>query len=286
MQTTTFDFYQGSAPLLISIPHMGTSIPPTLADGMTPGALTVADTDWHLDLLYAFAETLGASFIRSRISRYVIDLNRPPDDESLYPGQTTTSLCPTETFRGEPIYRPGCEPSAGEVQRRLEQVWQPYHQQLEQELQRLRALHGCALLWDGHSIASHLPRLFDGKLPDFNIGTNQNQSCSAAIGEAVSAAAQRVCAGHPAGFTWIANGRFKGGYITRKYGRPALGIHAVQMEMCQSLYMDEHLPFGYLPARAEAAVPVVRSMIEAALAAMQSEVAASEKSTKATGAPN
>ncbi|WDZ95928.1 N-formylglutamate deformylase [Herbaspirillum sp. WKF16] len=284
MQTTSFDFHQGSAPLLISIPHMGTFIPPALAAGMTPAASAVADTDWHLDRLYAFAESMGASFIRARASRYVIDLNRPPDDESLYPGQTTTSLCPTETFRGEPLYRPGCEPSAEEVRRRLEQVWQPYHQRLEQELQRLRAAHGCALLWDGHSIASHLPRLFEGKLPDFNIGTNQGQSCSPAIGAAVSCAAQHACEGHPAGFTWVANGRFKGGYITRRYGRPALGIHAVQMEMCQSLYMDEHAPFGYLPERAHAAVPVVRGMIDAALAALRAGAATSPDAGRQAGA--
>lgn len=275
MPASSFDFYRGSAPLLISIPHMGTHIPPELAKGMTPEALTIADTDWHLDRLYAFAESMGASFIHARTSRYVIDLNRPPNDESLYPGQTTTSLCPTETFRGEPLYLPGYEPSADEVRRRLDQVWHPYHQQLEDELQRLRALHGCALLWDGHSIASHLPRLFDGKLPDFNIGTHQNRSCSTVIGEAVSSAAQHACTGQAGGFTWIANGRFKGGYITRNYGRPALGIHAVQMEMCQSLYMDERAPFGYLPARALTAVPVVQAMIEAAMAAMRSDAAAS-----------
>jgi N-formylglutamate deformylase len=215
MQSSTFDFHQGSAPLLISIPHMGRQITPGLAARMTPQARLLADTDWHLEQLYGFARTLGASLLGARVSRYVIDLNRPPDNASLYPGQTTTSLCPTETFRGEPLYRLGAEPTAEETSQRLQEVWRPYHQQLESELQRLRALHGYVLLWDAHSITSHLPRLFEGKLPDFNIGTNNGQSCATTVADAVADAAGQACP--PAGHTWVANGRFKGGYITRHY---------------------------------------------------------------------
>lgn len=264
-QSPMFDFRQGTAPLVISIPHMGTQLPETFAAGMQPVAGVLADTDWHLDKLYGFAEALGASVIQARYSRYVVDLNRPPSDESLYPGQTTTSLCPSETFRGEPLYREGGAPDANGIAARVTDYWQPYHNALRAELDRLRAAHGAVLLWDAHSIASVLPRLFDGKLPDLNLGTNNGASCAPHVQQALVKAA-----GAAAGerFTWIANGRFKGGYITRHYGAPEQGIHAIQLEMCQSTYMDETAPFGYRPDLAGEVAPVVQAMIEASLAAV------------------
>ncbi|BAN26657.1 N-formylglutamate deformylase [Caballeronia insecticola] len=257
-----FSLERGDAPLLISIPHLGTHIPDSLRTQYTDIALTVADTDWHLDRLYAFAAALGATVIGARVSRYVIDLNRPSNDESLYPGQTTTSLCPIETFRGEPLYREDCAPDAAERNRRVATYWQPYHDALRDELKRLRAQHRHVLLWEAHSIASVLPRLFDGKLPDLNIGTQDGRTAALSVQEAI----ERAAAASP--FTWIANGRFKGGFITRHFGAPQDGIHAVQLEMCQSAYMNEDAPFDYLPDVAHKIEPVVRGMVSGALEAI------------------
>jgi N-formylglutamate deformylase len=261
--TDIFSLERGTAPLIISIPHLGTQIPAAMQGQYTDVALTVADTDWHLDRLYAFAKELGATILGARVSRYVIDLNRPPNDESLYPGQTTTSLCPTETFRGEPVYRDGCEPDAAERQRRVQTFWQPYHDTLSAELKRLRAAHANVLLWEAHSIASVLPRLFDDKLPDLNLGTQDGRTAAAVVqGQAERAAAA-------SGYTWIANGRFKGGYITRHFGAPQDGIHAIQLEMCQSVYMSETAPFDYVPALAEKVQPVLREMVGGAFEAVK-----------------
>jgi N-formylglutamate deformylase len=261
--TDLYTLERGDAPLLISIPHLGTQIPDALRDRYTDIAQTVADTDWHLDRLYAFAKELGATILGARISRYVIDLNRPPNDESLYPGQTTTSLCPTETFRGEPIYRDGCAPDAAERQRRVTAYWQPYHDTLRAELQRLRALHANVLLWEAHSIASVLPRLFDNKLPDLNIGTQDGRT----VATQVQQSAERAAAA--SAYTWVANGRFKGGYITRHFGVPYDGVHAIQLEMCQSIYMNEAEPFDYVPALAQKVEPVLREMVSGALDAVK-----------------
>ncbi|AWV01435.1 N-formylglutamate deformylase [Burkholderia sp. JP2-270] len=260
--TELFTLQRGDAPLLISIPHLGTGIPAPLRDTYSEAALTLADTDWHLDRLYAFASEFGATVLGATVSRYVIDLNRPQNDESLYPGQTTTGLCPTETFCGEPVYREGGAPDAQEKARRVHEYWQPYHATLEAELARLRARHGNVLLWEAHSIASVLPRLFDGKLPDLNLGTQDGRTAAPALLAAVA----REAAASP--FTWVANGRFKGGHITRRFGEPSCGVHAIQLEMCQSTYMSEAFPFAYDPARAAAVQPTLRRMIDAALAVL------------------
>lgn len=262
VQQTVFTFHQGWIPLLISIPHLGTEIPTEIAGEMTDAAHAVADTDWHLDCLYSFAKDAGASILGARFSRYVIDLNRPPGGESLYPGQTTTGLCPAETFHGEPLYLEGKAPSQDDVQRRLATYWHPYHEKLRAELDAMKQQFGQVLLWEAHSIASVLPRLFEGKLPDLSIGTNAGASCDASILDVLSselAEDQR--------FTWVANGRFKGGYITRAFGQPSNGFHAIQLEMCQSTYMDEQAPFSYRPDLAEQIQPVVERMIFAAVAA-------------------
>jgi N-formylglutamate deformylase len=250
----------GTAPLLVSIPHAGTEIPDELARRMTSAALQRADIDWHLPLLYTFASEMGASLLVARFARHVIDLNRPPEDESLYPGQDVTGLLPTDTFRKEPLYLAGQAPGAGEAAERRERYWRPYHEALAAELARLRALHGQVVLWEAHSIASRVPRFFAGKLPDLNLGTAEGRACAPACQAAVEAemAAQRV-------YTHVSNGRFKGGYITRHYGRPEAGIHALQLEMCQSTYMDESAPFGYRPDRAERVQPLLQRMLNAAL---------------------
>ncbi|WP_321964552.1 N-formylglutamate deformylase [Paraburkholderia sp. J7] len=263
MISPIFDFHRGTVPLLVSIPHLGTAIPADIREQLTDVAGEVADTDWHLDRLYAFAKKMGASVLGARVSRYVIDLNRPASGESLYPGQTTTGLCPTETFRGEPLYRNGAGPNAAEVARRLDRYWRPYHAQLRAELDRLTAEFGAVLLWEAHSIASVLPRLFEGKLPDLNIGTNNGLSCDAGVLDAIT----RTLGAQP--FTWIANGRFKGGYNTRAYGEPQKGVHAVQLEMCQSTYMSETSPFEYLPEVAGEVEPVVERMVTAAFEAVR-----------------
>lgn len=265
MAGDVFNLRRGEQPLLISIPHMGTYIPADIAGRLTPAANLLADTDWHLGQLYDFAAAMGATILQANYSRYVIDLNRPPGDESLYPGQATTSLCPTETFPGEPVYQEGKVPAKEEIAARLSAYWRPYHDQLQAELTRLRALHGAVLLWDAHSIASRLPRLFDGKLPDFNIGTNEGRSCAVAVQDAIGRAAAAAAGSR---YTSVVNGRFKGGYITRHYGQPQDNIHAVQLEMCQSTYMDETPPFDYRPDLAQDAALVIRAVMDAALEAL------------------
>lgn len=264
MSDTGFHFCQGSVPLLISIPHLGTEIHADVRSQLTDIADVVADTDWHLDRLYGFAARMGASVLGARFSRYVIDLNRPSTGESLYPGQTTTGLCPTETFRGEALYPNGGAADSSEVERRLHAYWHPYHAKLRQELDRLKAQFGHVLLWEAHSIASVLPRLFEGKLPDLNVGTNCGHSCDARVLDAITSSLRD----QP--FTWVANGRFKGGHITRAYGKPEHGVHAVQLEMCQSTYMNEEAPFEYRPDLAARVEPVVEKMVSAALGAVRS----------------
>lgn len=229
-----FTLHRGGAPLLISLPHDGIALPEDIAARMTPEARSVPDTDWFVSRLYDFARRLGASVLVPHYSRYVVDLNRPPDDVSLYPGQNTTGLCPAVRFSGDPVYLPRQEPSADDIAARVERYWRPYHEALAQELARLRDAHGRVLLWEGHSIRSVVPFLFEGRLPDLNLGTAAGASCAPALQarlEAVLGAQQD--------YTWIANGRFKGGHITRHYGRPAEGVDAVQLELAQCTYMDE-----------------------------------------------
>jgi|SRR6478735_7911893 len=256
-----FTLHTGTAPLLVSLPHDGSEIPPDIAARLVPAARRAPDTDWHVSRLYAFARELGASVLVPRHSRYVIDLNRPSDDVSLYPGQNTTGLCPTVQFNGEPVYLPGQEPDAAEIAQRLQTYWKPYHDALQQELARLRAVHGRAVLWDGHSIRSVVPFLFEGRLPDFNVGTAGGASCSPAL----QARLQAVLAAQN-DYSHVVNGRFKGGHITRHYGRPAEGVQAVQLELAQLNYMDED-SFTYLPQRAEPTAALIRRLLEAALEA-------------------
>lgn len=257
-----FRFRQGTRPLLISMPHVGTHVPPALAARLTEEARHVPDTDWHLERLYDFADELGASVLVATHSRYVIDLNRPPDGASLYPGQSVTGLCPVDTFDDTPVYaNPGDLPGDAETAERRDAIWQPYHAKLTEELARIRAQHGVAALWDAHSIRSVLPRFFEGKLPDLNLGTGKGISCDPALAQTLQGIAESA-----AGYTGVLNGRFTGGYITRNYGNPAQNVHAVQLEMTQSSYMQEKLPFDYLPEVAAGVQPHVRRMIEAVLA--------------------
>ncbi len=254
----------GSVPMLVSMPHSGVHIPVALRDRYLPQALLVEDTDWHLSRLYDFLDALGVSVLTPHTSRYVIDLNRPPDDTPMYPGAANTELCPTRFFNGTPLYQVGDEPTAEERAERRDIYWQPYHRALADELARLKATHGYALLWDAHSIRSEIPWLFEGRLPDLCIGTAGGASADASITRAVSEA----CIASPE-FTSVVNGRFKGGYITRTYGSPQHHVHAIQLEMCQRTYMQESPPYAYYEPLAARLQPVLQHMIESALEASE-----------------
>lgn len=259
---STFTLTEGRVPLLVSFPHVGTHIPQELRSHYVPRAHAVEDTDWHLALLYDFLVELGASFIVPSTSRYVIDLNRPPDNAPMYPGASNTELCPTRFFTGEALYCDTNEPNAAERQRRLELYWQPYHSALTTELARIKAQHGFALLWDAHSIRSEIPWLFEGRLPDLNIGTANGCSADMRLANAV----MQACSAQSE-YSAVLNGRFKGGYITRHYGQPALHVHAIQLEMCQSTYMQEAPPFAYDAEKASRIQLLLRKMVAEALAA-------------------
>jgi N-formylglutamate deformylase len=252
----------GSAPLLVSMPHIGTEIPEELQADYVPRALAAEDTDWHLARLYNCLPQMGATVLRPRYSRYVIDLNRPPDDAPMYPGASNTELCPTRFFNGDALYREGRAPSSEERKRRRSLYWQPYHDALRSQLNRLKAEHGFVLLWDAHSIRSKIPWLFEGVLPDLNIGTAGGASANPSITQATADAAARY-----GDVSHVVNGRFKGGYITRHYGDPAGHVHALQLEMCQGLYMSERPPFAYDEALGPGVQPMLRDMMSAALAA-------------------
>lgn len=259
----TFELWAGSAPLLISSPHSAQALTADVRARMTPAGHAVADTDWFVAALYApIAQALGASFLVPTYSRYLIDLNRAPDGAALYPGQSETGLCPLLSFADEPLYLPGLNPDAQEVALRRERYWQPYHDALKAELERLRALHGAVLLWDAHSIAAEVPKFFQGRLPDLNIGSNDGATASAAIHLAL-----RRCCEKQTRFSHVFNGRFKGGYITRRYGQPQTGVHAIQLETNQDAYMDLKQT-QLLPSRASELSATIHQLLGAAIAAL------------------
>ncbi|MCG8708641.1 N-formylglutamate deformylase [Brenneria sp. 4F2] len=268
MTPPIFTLTQGHAPLLISIPHCGEYLPPELAARMSPQARRVPDTDWYLPRLYELAAGLGASVLQANYSRYVIDLNRACDGSNLYPGQKTTTLCPTFTFHDEAIYADAAdEPDQTEIASRIETYWQPYHTALQQEIARLVAQHGQVLVWEAHSIESELPMLFDGVLTTLNLGNNDGVSCAPAILEASAEVAR------DSGLTWSANSRFKGGYITRHYADPAHGVHFLQLEMGRRAYMDEGAPWKWRDEPAERTRQMLRKMVAAALGALPERAA-------------
>ncbi len=251
---------RGSTPLLVSLPHVGTALPGDQRWRYVGRAFDLEDTDWHLEALYGFVRDLGASLLVPRYSRYLIDLNRPSGNAPMYPGANNTELCPTRFFSGDALYREGAAPDAAEIERRTAHYWQPYHDALAGELGRLRQAHGHALLFDAHSIRSVLPWLFTGKLPDLNLGSAGGASCAPGLRDALAT----VLAAQGA-YTHVVDGRFKGGYITRHYGRPADRVHAVQLEMCWSCYMDEAPPFVVDAARAARLQPRLRQLLDTLL---------------------
>jgi len=248
-----FRFQPGESPLLISVPHDGRELPEEMQARMTTVGLSIPDTDWHVAKLYEFATDMGANILVANYSRYVVDLNRSADDAALYPGQVATGLCPLQSFAGESIYRSGgvddCEKA-----HRIETYWDPYHAQLSNTIDSLRAKHGFALLWDAHSIPSVVPRLFDDELPELNLGSNSGESCEQSIEESVVAVAS--ASSHSA----VINGRFQGGYITRHYGDPENGTHALQLEIAQRAYMNEQTT-GFEPAKAAVLRDTLREML-------------------------
>jgi N-formylglutamate deformylase len=255
-----FTLRRGDAPLLISFPHVGTTIPADQAPRYTPRALAVEDTDWFVDRLYAFAAELGATLLVAQCSRYLVDLNRPVENTPMYAGRNNTELCPTRHFTGEPLYREGCAPDAAEIRRRVGLYWQPYHDTLVAELARLKAQHGHVVLFDAHSIRSRLPWLFEGTLPHLNLGTVDGRSCGATLCAALAAVLAAQCE-----FSHVVDGRFKGGHITRHHGSPAAGVHAVQLEMSWRAYMDETAPPRWDPQRAAGILPLLRRLVQAML---------------------
>jgi formiminoglutamase len=225
--------HHGDAPLVVSFPHTGTEIPEPIDSQLVSPWLSRKDTDLWVDVLYDFAHEMGATTVRTALSRTVIDVNRDPSGASLYPGQVTTGLCPMETFDGEPLYKSGSEPGPAEVLRRRALYFDPYHQALAFEVERKRAEFGCVVVYDAHSIRSRMPRLFEGELSQFNIGTNHGVTCDPLLVQAI----ESIC--DASGYTRVTNGRFRGGWITRRCGNPGLGIHAVQMELAMRGYLHE-----------------------------------------------
>jgi N-formylglutamate amidohydrolase len=251
----------GTLPVLVNVPHAGTYVPPAMAERLTDEGRAVPDTDWHVAALYDFAPMTGVGLLAATHSRFVVDLNRDPDGVPLYPGADNTETVPTRTFQNAPVWRPGAAPDAAEIAERVRLYWRPYHARVADEVAALRRRHGHCILLDGHSIRSVLPRFFDGKLPDLNLGTASG--ASAALG--VQQAAEAVLATTNR-FTFVSNGRFKGGYITRHYGRPAEGAHALQLEMAISAYADEAAPERLDRARTAPLVEVLQRLVAALVA--------------------
>ncbi|MBS0319024.1 MAG: N-formylglutamate deformylase [Proteobacteria bacterium] len=250
---------RGDGPLIVDVPHAGTHLPDAIALRMTAAARRVPDTDWHVDRLYGFVRDMGATLMAATHSRYVVDLNRDPSGTALYPGADNTELCPTRAFDHAPLYR-DAPPDAVEIDARIATFFTPYHDALAAEVARVKARHGYAVVLDGHSIPSAVPRFFDGRLPDLNLGTAGGTSCAPAL--------ERVAASTLAGatgFSHVVNGRFKGGWITRRFGTPATGVHALQLEMTQASYCDERAAGVYDEARAAPLVTVLERLCVALL---------------------
>lgn len=255
-----FEFHQGNVPLLVSMPHSGLNLTPEVEQGLTDAARKLPDTDWFIPELYECVKELGVSVISANYSRYVVDLNRPSDDKPLY-ATKTTGLFPEILFDSTPVFIEGKAPTEADHDRYIQQIWQPYHSTIEQELARLKEIHGYAILFDAHSIAAQVPMLFEGTLPEFNWGTNQGESCSSTIVDAVMDALFDS-------YNQVLNGRFKGGFITRGFGNPSENIHAIQLELSQATYLnDDALTQGRYELDAEKSA-AVKSQLKAILSAI------------------
>lgn len=252
---TPVEVIRGDGPIILGMPHTGTYVPPDVQARLNERGRGIADTDWNIHKLYD-GLLPNATIVRATFHRYVIDANRDPSGQSLYPGQNTTGLVPLTDFDGLDIWKE--TPGDDAVEHRRTSWHAPYHAALEAELDRVRQRHGAAVLYDCHSIRSRIPFLFDGTLPDFNIGTNGGTTCAPALADA----AEEVCRAAE-GYTTVVNGRFRGGWTTRHYGRPDEGLHAIQMELAQSTYMEEAPPWRYLPERAESIRKPLKELLTA-----------------------
>ncbi|SMF07893.1 formiminoglutamase [Tistlia consotensis] len=250
---------EGEGPVVLGQPHGGTEVPEEIRARLNAVGAGLSDTDWHIGRLYD-GLLPGATVVQARLHRYVIDCNRDPSGASLYPGQATTGLCPVTDFDGRPLWSAGAEPDEAEIARRRDAYHAPYHAALAAQIERVRARHGVCLFFDCHSIRSLVPRLFEGRLPTFNLGTNGGASCAPAVESAVRDAVAALAEGPG---DWVLNGRFKGGWCTRHYGRPEQGLHAVQLELAQRAYMEEVAPWRYDPARAEVTRGKLKQVLEA-----------------------
>lgn len=262
-ETAPFDFHAGVSPLIVSAPHVGTYIPADIAGTMNTTGLAVGETDFYVHRLFDFAPSLGASTLFATHSRYVVDLNRPPDDARLYPGRFETGLCPLSDFDRQPIYKPGCEPDAVEIARRRDLYWRPYHNALRAVIDSVRARHGFALLIDAHSIRARIPDLFEGRLPDLNFGTDNGRTLTPRLFDALNG--WRNSQTH---WSHVLDGRFKGGYTTRHYGQPQAGIYALQIEIVQDAYLDSRTPHLYEAGLARPLSVGLHALVEALLQAL------------------
>ncbi|WP_421783243.1 N-formylglutamate deformylase [Kiloniella litopenaei] len=246
----------GTSPIVLGMPHTGTWLPEKILDKLNANGKKLADTDWHIDLLYADLLP-DVTIVKANFHRYAIDANRDPAGISLYPGQNTTGLCPVTDFDNQPIYKDGCEPDEAEIEKRRQSFHAPYHTALQNELERVRNLHGVAILYDCHSIRSTIPFLFDGLLPEFNIGTNNGETCDGMVEESV----WNICNSAPE-YSAVLNARFKGGWTTRHYGQPHKNIHAIQMELAQRTHLkDENIPFDYDAEKAAVLRPYLKNIL-------------------------
>lgn len=252
-----YEIDRGESAVIVDVPHAGTYLPVGLAARLTPAAHALPDTDWHVEKLFSFARGLGVTTLMATHSRYVVDLNRDPGGRALYPGADNTELCPTRTFANEPIYSAGDEPDSAEIAQRCAEYFTPYHAVLASEIERVLARRGYAILLDGHSIKREVPRFFAGRLPDLNLGTADGASCAPEFHHAAALTLARATA-----FSSVVNGRFKGGYITRHYGVPGHGVHALQLETAQACYMNELPPYRWDSSSAAALVGVLERLVE------------------------
>jgi len=265
---------QGDLPIVLTQPHAGTWLPTALQRRLRPQALALSDTDWHIPRLYA-GLLPEASIVRTPVHRYVIDVNRPPDNTPMYPGSHGTGLCPLTDFDGQPLYQPGQTPDAAEIRDRLQRWHRPYHAAIAAQIRRLQQRHRKVLVFDCHSIRSHIPALFEGRLPVFNVGSFDDRSCApqlTAMVAAVCAQAGQSRTEQPSSacdFDHVVNGRFRGGYTTRHHGQPAAGVHALQLELAQRAYMQEQPPWHYDAAKADRLRPILREILQQALSWLQ-----------------
>ncbi len=254
-----YSLSEGEGPLVVSMPHAGVLIPDEIAERMSEAGRSVPETDWHIPRLYNFLDELRIPRIQAVFSRYVADLNRAPDGGRLYPGARETELCPTTTFDDLPIYQEGKEPGAAEIEARRRDYWQPYHLGLAQLLLQVKDRYGVAVLLDLHSIRSRVPRFFDGQLPDISLGSRDGASCHPELLRQMARVADET-----GGYSHVVDGRFKGGFITRCYGRPDEETHSIQIELSQTTYMEEAPPWTFLEDRAESVRPALRALVESA----------------------